>query len=139
MSSRFLSSFRGHSDCCVGSNNELVLDREDEDYHFGCDMDLFDGFRSPRPVLECMEAVDSTTQEGWRNTSQQNREDAFQRWLGVFHRRVSALGSVSVISPNRLLRFLSNLTATVFILINLNPVMSVIFNVPSVIASSVRA
>lgn len=37
------------------------------------------------------------------------------------------------------LSFLANLLATVFMVLNLNPVMSIIFNVPAAIASTIVA
>jgi hypothetical protein len=38
-----------------------------------------------------------------------------------------------------MVRFVSNTIATTFMLLNLNPVMSVMFNVPAAVASTVRS
>jgi hypothetical protein len=38
-----------------------------------------------------------------------------------------------------LVAFIANAIATVFMLLNLNPIMSIIFNVPAAIAATVRA
>ena len=50
---------------------------------------------------------------------------------------VSAVYDEDQVDPN--LSFLANLIATIFMVLNLNAVMSVIFNVPAAIASTVRS
>lgn len=50
-----------------------------------------------------------------------------------FHR-----SSISVLMMRSTLSFLANMTATVFMLLNLNAVMSVIANVPAAVISTVR-
>lgn len=50
---------------------------------------------------------------------------------------MSSQGPLRRHTDDRIHRFVANLTATVFMLLNLNSIMSVIFNVPAAIASTV--
>lgn len=102
-----------------------------------CHLYLFHDLWSSGFPSQCIQTVLSqgkTKLYGWKPT----RKDAFWWRIGVFFHRVCFyLSPLLLFSYGHNYRFMSNLIATVFMLLNLNSVMTIIFNVPAAISSTV--
>ena len=98
---------------------------------------FFNGLRPDSPRPNWIQATPSS-----RIPSKRTRQCSILRWPDLFYLRVSSYSRISRSSLTNQSgdcdRFLANLVATVFMIMNLSPVMSIIFNVPSTVVCAVR-